>query len=201
MKKTKKKNATAPAKSKAAAKRNSNTTAAYVARPKRTGKRNGRRKRNPELLGVRMSTADFGMVLLAGLAGVTVTKMVPPMLPASLTETNVGRVLASGAVALGAGMLAQNMNPRLGLAVGFGGGMQTMSVFLNTFLPKVGGQIGLNGGRRPGMGVLTDVPWVPVFNPLTGSPVAAPQLAAAPAVMPEFVEGAASGVYPSPYGS
>jgi len=202
--KKKKKNAAPKSKS---AKRNPKTVAGYVTRPatsksKKNGRRrHGKRSRNPEIMGVRVSSADLVMALLAGLGGVTITKLVTPQLPAGLVESTAGRVLASGAVAVGAGMLAAKVNPKAGLAMAFGGGMQAMSVALNGYLPKLGSQIALSGvRRRPGMGMLIDTPWVPVFNPLAGTPSAAgaPMLPAAPGAS-TFVDPADDGPYKAPY--
>lgn len=200
MSKTKKKNST-KAKGSASKPKPKKNPAPFVMKPTVVQKKK-KKKSNPELLGVRMSTSDFAMVLLAGLGGVTVTKLIPPQMPAQLTETNIGRVMVSGAVALGAAMLAANVNPRLGLAVGFGGGMQTMSVALNAFLPTVGAQIGLSGdGRRPGMGTLLDVPFIPgVSNPFAPQLGIGPaSMTPAPAVMGSFVDGDVSAAYPAAY--
>lgn len=204
--KKKKKNAAPKSKS---AKRNPKTVAGYVTRPATSkSKKNSSRKRhsrrgsrNPEIMGVRVSSADLIMALFAGLAGVTITKMITPQLPAGLVESTAGRVVASGAVALGSGMLAAKVNPKAGLAMAFGGGMQAMSVALNGYLPKVGSQIALSGvRRRPGMGMLIDTPWVPVFNPLAGTPSAAgvPQLPPAPGAS-AFTDPVDDGPYKAPY--
>jgi hypothetical protein len=106
---------------------------------------------------------ELGKSIVGGLLGVTVAKLVPPMLPASLTGSAALRVIVTGAIAFGAGMLANKMNPNFGSAVTFGGLMQTASVALNAFIPSIGSQIGLSG-----MGRIGDL--VPGGFPMPSSP-------------------------------
>lgn len=142
---------------------------------KKKGKSHRSRSSNPTLFGKTMSNTDILTALFGGLLGVTVTKLVPPMLPAEFLSSNAARVLASGAVAVLAGYSAGSVNKDLGLAVAFGGGMQALSVALNGFLPSVGAQIGLNGARRRpmprrgGMGAIVDTAPINVFNPIRSS--------------------------------
>ena len=99
------------------------------------------RMRNP--FGVSGSTNTAKMVL-GGLVGVTLAKIVPVMLPGSLTASPVMRVLSTGAVAYLSGMLTgKAMGANLGDAVAFGGYMQTASIALNALVPSIGQQIGL----------------------------------------------------------
>lgn len=166
---------------------NSSTATATKPKPKRRpngiavslkkkggSKKHRPRSANPTLFGKTMSNTDILTALFGGLLGVTVTKLVPPMLPAEFLSSNAARVLASGAVAVLAGYSAASVNKDLGLAVAFGGGMQALSVALNGFLPSVGAQIGLQGlRRRPmpgrGMGALVNTAPINVFNPIRAS--------------------------------
>ena len=135
--------------------------------PKRNGRRRG--KRNPVILGQSISTTDLAMALVAGLVGVTAAKMIPTMLPESIVGSDMGRIAATAVAAVGAGYVAKEINPKLGLFVAFGGGMQVMSIMLNRFLPTIGSRISLQGvrGGRRGVGTLVDTNTpINVFNPL-----------------------------------
>lgn len=150
-------------------------------------------KRNPTLFGRNLNTVETLKVFGGGLVGVTITKLVPAYLPIPELNSNpTMRVLVSGATAFLAGYFASKANPDFGSAVLFGGGMQTLSVALNAFLPGVGQQIGLRGTRR-GVGQVVQLPNPPVApeNPFR------PRLAPAAAGMP--VKAGVSGVYSSQY--
>lgn len=156
-------------------------------------KRRHRAKRNPMLFGRNMNTVETLTVLGGGLVGVTITKLVPAYLPIpELTSNPTLRVLVSGATAFLAGYFAAKMKPDFGSAVMFGGGMQTLSVALNAFLPGVGSQIGLRGVRR-GVGQIVTLPQAPAApeNPFR------PRLAPAPLAMP--AKAGVSGVYTAQY--
>lgn len=150
-------------------------------------------KRNPMIFGRQMNTLDTMKVFGGGLVGVAFTKLVPAYLPIPELNNNATmRVLISGATAFFGGYLAAKLNPDFGSAVLFGGGMQTLSVALNAFLPGVGQQIGLRGVRR-GVGQVVELPQAVLapenpFRPRLAA--AAPALAAKPAL---------SGVYRSQY--
>lgn len=106
-----------------------------------------RRRRNPVFgqSGKAMATAIAG-----GLVGVTITKLVPTFVPASLRSSAIMNVVVSGAVAVGAGMLAKRFaGPVFGDGVLFGGLMQTASMALNAFIPSIGGRFSL-GDLVPG---------------------------------------------------
>ena len=151
------------------------------------------KKRNPLLFGRQMNTLETVKLFGGGLVGVTVTKLVPAYLPIPELNSNpTMRVLVSGATAFLAGYFASKMNPDFGSAVMFGGGMQTLSVALNAFLPGVGSQIGLRGVRR-GVGQVVTLPQ-PALAP--ENPFRQPRLAA-PTVVKPNLSGAA--VYASQY--
>lgn len=115
------------------------------------------RRRNPAVFGQRVGGLASVELILGGLLGVTAAKMIPTFLPAYLVSSPILRIITSGASAYAAAMLAGKIMPgksHFGDAVFFGGLMQTGSVALNTFLPSIGGQIGLRGGF--GMGDLVE---------------------------------------------
>lgn len=105
-----------------------------------------RRRRNPPTL---MGGPLFGrgsMELIGGaLVGVTATKFIPTLLPASLTggiaSSNIGRTIMSGIAAVVAGWAGSKVSPQFGQGMLFGGMMQTVSVALNAFLPSVWTQL------------------------------------------------------------
>ena len=105
-----------------------------------------RRRRNPTLFGGNVSTAQMTEAIIGGLVGVTATKTITAAAPGQLVATPIMRVVTSIASALASGWVAKMVSPRFGDAVMFGGLMQAGSVALNTFIPSVGGTIGLSGG-------------------------------------------------------
>lgn len=144
-----------------------NPTTAMVARPRPAAKPNRRRSRrnsnrNPVILGRAFTSLQLAKILGGGLIGVAATKLIAANLPANLISTPFMRVLASGAIALAAGMAAFHADPDFGFAVVFGGGLQTASIALNSWLPEVGSRLALTGlGRaRRGMRGLVPVPGV-----------------------------------------
>lgn len=104
-----------------------------------------RRRSNPTLFGHHVTGIEMLMAIGGGLIGVTIAKLVPPMLPAQFTSNPYFRVAVVAGVAFAAGWAAQKVNPRFGDAVLFGGLMQAGSILLNVFLPQIGGAIGLSG--------------------------------------------------------
>lgn len=110
-----------------------------------TRHRHHHRRRNPTLFGHHVSGVEMLMAIGGGLIGVTIAKLVPPMLPAQFTSNPYFRVAVVAGVAFAAGWAAQKVNPRFGDAVLFGGLMQAGSILLNVFLPSIGGAIGLSG--------------------------------------------------------
>jgi hypothetical protein len=103
------------------------------------------RRRNP----VSFSGAkDMAISVVAGLAGVTVTKLAASAAASFTSGSPILSVVVSGVAAWGAGELAKMaLGKDIGHAVAFGGYMQAGSVALNTFLPSVGSVIGLSGLR------------------------------------------------------
>lgn len=133
--------------------RRRNSTRVVVIQARKKGRMNSRRRRgsrNPmEMFGSR-STKDIAKIIAGGLAGVAVTKAAVPMLPASLTSSNAMRTVSSFVVAFAAGFVGRMVDKEFGSAVMFGGFMQAASTGLNAFVPSIGRQIGLNGGRGVG---------------------------------------------------
>lgn len=161
-------------------------------------KKNGRGKsgnRNPVLFGRSITPIQLVKLLVAALAGVTVTKFVPTMLPDKVTENDAAKVAVSGGVAMLFGLAVAQMEQELGAAAAFGGGMHTFSVALNTWLPSVGRQIGISGVRGVGAIYNTDQP-----NAALQSPFAPRRLPAGPSPMAILQSTAGvSGVYRKPY--
>ena len=149
----------------------------HARRPNAHHRRRNTRRRNPQLFGHTMGPADLAKTTLSVLVGVTIAKLVPPMLPASLTSSPAMRVIVTGVVAFLSGLGANKLGPDIGSGVLLGGLAQTASQALNAFVPSIGAQIGLSGGR--GMGYL-----VPGGFPVPQNPVNAAALAPAPAMIP-----------------
>jgi hypothetical protein len=101
-------------------------------------------RRNPALFGYGRAT-DMVKLVGGGLVGVTAVKMAIPMVPAQFRSNPIMQVLASGALAWGAGWLAGKVDKTFGEAVLFGGLMQTGSFALNAFVPQVGRTLALSG--------------------------------------------------------
>lgn len=129
--------------------RRRNATRVVVVAPRsRRNRRVGRRRRrNPELFGVRAGGIGSIKMILGGLIGVAAAKFLPTIVPVGIVGTsNVIRVVLTGAAAYVSGMLAERVvDKQTAGAVYFGGMMQTGSVALNWLLPSVGQQIGLTG--------------------------------------------------------
>lgn len=150
----------------------------YRARARRHYRRNSRStRRNPVLFGHAMSPTQLVKTTLGVLVGVTIAKLVPPMLPASLTASPAMRVIVTGVVAFLSGMAGNKMAPDVGSAVLLGGLAQTVSQALNAFVPSIGAQIGLSGHR--GMGML-----VPGGFPIPQNPVNVQAIGPSPAMVP-----------------
>lgn len=122
------------------------------------------KKPNPEavqLFGRRFSAIELLKVFTGGLVGVAITKLVSARMPADLVGTPFAKVLTSGAIAFGQGYAGIRADAEFGAGMLFGGGMQTVSVALNGFLPELGSRISLQG-----MGDLVQVDGINVQNPL-----------------------------------
>ena len=144
-----------------------------------------RRRRNPTLFGSQVTSMELGKSLVGGLVGVAVAKLIPPMLPGGLTSSPAMKVIITGAVAFGAGMLGNKLGGNFGSAMLFGGLMQTMSIALNAFIPSIGGQIGLSGFGR-GMGELVPGQFSQPQNVVNWRALAAPAM---PMAAPAGVSG------------
>lgn len=81
------------------------------------------------------------------LVGVTITKMIPRYVPASITSSigsgGVMAVVISAVSAWITGFALSKVDPEFGQAAMLGGFAQTISVGLNTFLPSVSGYLSL----------------------------------------------------------
>ena len=131
-----------------------------------------RGRRNPAFFGTQATPMKMATYLAGGLIGVTINRAVLPMLPASITGNNFFSVLAAFGLALAEWWVASMVNKDFGSAVGFGALMQAGSTALDTFLPSVGGTIGLSGRRGTGdfVNARFTIPENPILNanPLTG---------------------------------
>jgi hypothetical protein len=162
-----------------------------------------RRHRNPALFGQTVGAFEMAKAIAGGLAGVAITKAVPNMLPAGIGGTPIMNTVISIAVAVAAGMAVKALvkgDPILGDAVLFGGLMQAGSVALNSFLPTVGGVIGLQGLGN-GIGDLVNgrfpIPQNPIMAGQQRMAIAAPPSAAPGAPAPA---SAGVGAIYNPYG-
>jgi len=107
-----------------------------------------RRKRNPISFGNGAGIKNTAIAVVAGLAGVTVTKLAASAASSFTASSPILNVVVSGVAAWGAGELAKMaLGKDIGHAVAFGGYMQAGSVALNAFLPSIGSVIGLSGLR------------------------------------------------------
>lgn len=144
------------------AKRRKNTRIIVMA-PKR---RNGRgRRKNPQLFGMHLTPLNMAKAVAGGLVGVTATKAIVPMLPASLISSPIGATVAAIAVAIAGGWAVSKVSPEFGSAFTFGGLMQAGSVLLNAYVPGAS-QFALQGGRGLGEFVPGSfpIPQVPVLT-------------------------------------
>lgn len=130
----------------------------------RRSRRVHRRRRNPSVFGRSVASVGAVEMILGGLVGVTAAKIIPTYVPVQFLSSPILRILVTGASAWVASMLVGKVRPGMADAVMFGGLMQAGSVALNAFVPSIGGQIGLNGGR--GMGDLVEGHFVVPQNPL-----------------------------------
>jgi len=102
--------------------------------------------RNPQFFGRQMKMGEVVKVVAGGLVGVGITKMVVPMLPATLTTNNLAKFASAVVVALAAGFAAGKVSSDFGSSVMFGGLMEAASIGLNPYIP-VSQYTGLSGGR------------------------------------------------------
>jgi len=125
-----------------------------------------RRRSNPSLLGMSVTSSQALKMIAGGLIGVTAAKTLTAMLPAMFLSSPILRIIASGAVAFASGMLVGRLDPTLGGAVAFGGYMQTGSMALNTFIPTLGSRLSL-GELMPGQFPIPQ-------NPISGGQFSGP---------------------------
>ncbi len=124
------------------------------------------RRRNPSVFGSRLGSGQTLSMIAGGLIGVTAAKVIPGMLPASLISTPIMKLVATGASAWLAGLLAGKVfSGPFSEAVFFGGLMQTGSIGLNIFVPSLGQRIGLAGGMGDLVPGQFSVPQNPLMIP------------------------------------
>lgn len=136
---------------------------------RRTRRRSFSRRRNPNILGMQVTSMQGIKLIAGGLVGVTATKAITSMLPPVIISSGLFRILASGGVAFLSGLLASRVDSTFGSAVAFGGYMQTGSLALNTFIPTI--------GSRFSLGALMPAEFSVPQNPISGAylPEAGPQ--------------------------
>lgn len=125
-------------------KRRSNTTRIIMMAPKKNHRR-GKRRGNPVFFGANVTPMQMGQYVLGGLIGVTVNRVVLPMLPSALTASSAFATLSAFGLALLEWWAASMIDKSFGAAVGFGALMNAANVGLNAFVPQVGSTIGLSG--------------------------------------------------------
>lgn len=112
-------------------------------------RRSSSRRRNPMPGGGGRSTLEM---VIGGLIGAMAGKALPPMvLPASMLGSPIARAIASAATGYGLGMAAEKFLKMRSLAEGitYGGLLEGGAIVVSTYLPSVGGQLGL-GAIIPG---------------------------------------------------
>jgi hypothetical protein len=140
-----------------------------------------RRRRNPgpTLFGHKAYGKQAATMIAGGLVGVAAAKLIPTLIPASLTPSQTGttgvliRTAITGASAIVASMIASKVMPGpFADGVLFGGLMQTGSTLLNAVLPglKIAGVPVALSGMGEYMPALFSQP----SNPLRGVPAPVP---------------------------
>lgn len=149
--------------------KNHRTRTVIVMPKSNVGRRKG--KRNPAFFGSNASPMKLAEYVAGGLIGVTINRVVLPMLPASVTNNNFFSTLAAFGIALAEWWAASMISKDFGSAVGFGALMNAGSTALNTFIPQVGSAVGLSGRRGVSdfVGARWTIPDTSV-NMLTGNP-------------------------------
>lgn len=134
-----------------------NPTRIVVVAPKRRSVRRRRsnptrrrrvsvRRRNPSVFGSRLGSGQTLSMIAGGLLGVFAAKVIPGMLPVSLSANPILRLVTTGGSAWVASLLAgKAFSAPFADAVFFGGLMQTGSVAITTFAPQIGGPLALSG--------------------------------------------------------
>jgi hypothetical protein len=195
-KKKKKKSTRAPAKANRSKKRNYKSkkrnpgvTMALIKRVMKGKKKKGRPgKRNPSFMGMRGGEVLANSAAVLG--AVTLAKLIPPMLPAAWTATDLGRFLTTAGVAAGEVFAAHLLIPRYRVMVLAGAGAQTLSVALNPVLRKVSSNITLGRIRQRALGATGD--FVPGSFPEPHNPIYNRMLMAGMSTTPGAVGPSAS---------
>ena len=147
---------------------NPGTRVVVIAPKSKNVRRNGRK--NPTFFGQSVSVAKMGEYIAGGLIGVTINRVVLPLLPAQVTSNNIFATVAAFALALAEWWAASWIDKDFGASVGFGALMNAGSQALNAFIPQVGSVISLSGRRGvsdfvPG---LFTVPQNPILDANSG---------------------------------
>lgn len=175
-KKNKKKATRAPAKanrkrSKSKGRKNPGVSMATIKRIMGRKKKKGKSRRNPVGMFGHMGAKNVLGISAGILGGVTVAKLVPPMLPASWTATDMGRFFTTAGVAAAEAFAAHFLlQAPYRDAVWAGAGAQTLSTALNPILRKVSSNITLGRIQQArAMGQLRD--FVPGNFPEPHNPI------------------------------
>jgi hypothetical protein len=196
-KKKKKKSTRAPAKANrskkkyTSKKKNPGVSIAMIKRAMAGKKKKGgkhRSSRNPSFMGMRGTEVIANSAAVLG--AVTLAKLIPPMLPAAWTATDLGRFLTTAGVAAGEVFAAHLLIPRYRVMVLAGAGAQTLSVALNPVLRKVSSNITLGRIRQRALGATGD--FVPGSFPEPHNPIYNRMLMAGMATTPGAVGPSAS---------
>lgn len=120
-------------------------TRVIVMAPKKNKGVARRRRSNPSFFGSSISPVQVGQYVLGGLIGVTLNRIALPMLPATITSSNMFATVAAFGIAAAEWWLFSMWDKNFGAAVGFGALMNAATQGLNAFVPTVGSTIGLSG--------------------------------------------------------
>lgn len=113
---------------------------------------------NPFAKSISMGKPQEVAVAAAGvLVGVAAVKAVAPMLPATITSSNLYSTLAAVVIAGGVWWIGSMINPEFGAAAGLGGIAEAGSIALNAWLPSVGAPLSL-GDFVPGSFTVPQTP-------------------------------------------
>lgn len=112
-----------------------------------------RPRRNPDFFGSNIKPIQIGQYVLGGLVGVTVNRLLLPIVAQAvptLASNNALATLTAFGVAALEWWAASYIDKSFGAAVGFGAMMNAATQGLNAFIPSVGTVIGLSGRRGQG---------------------------------------------------
>jgi hypothetical protein len=154
----------------AGGKKNPGTKVVFISPKQNKGGVTHRKKsRNPTFFGSNATPIQMGQYVLGGLIGVTVNRVVLPMLPAALTSSNTFATLSAFGLAALEWWAASFISKDFGAAVGFGALMNAATQGLNAFVPSVGTTIGLSGR---GTGEFVPAKFAVPQNPISDAGVA-----------------------------